>query len=640
MRIRKIEINNWRNFKGVTIELPDTASLVCLVGANGTGKTHILELISACAHHIGLSAGIEIPRGNPFEDTVRDFSVEFYLARGVSAALDKPIGDPAAYAKWDRTITLKGNSKKPFAGGVPDAGQATTLGSNIVNALRSSADIHHLVLDADRAFPKKTINSNQLAEAYETKWDDANYSKGRAFQPTRTMYDEWIKYCLARENKAANKLYQEARRAHEAGMEAPAFEDIFETYRKSLRQVMPHLLFSGVDTEKKAILFDTAGMQLRFDQLSGGEREISFLIGQIDRFGLRNGLFLLDEPELHLNPDLVRDWVTYLGNTVATGQVWLATHSLEAVEAAGLNSTILLERDESTRVVSSVGSLAQQPVLTSLSRAVGTPAFSISELRFVFIEGEEQIGERERYRKVTGLGTDTRFIECGSCSEVIRRLSTINGIAKEANQNIRIVGVIDKDWRSKAELDSLTAHKGLVALPVHEIENFFLHKETLSDLAGSLGQKAFDYDAVLLKACDERAGGWIIQSALSDESQRDISNLPGEARSLAYKKSWAIIEPDIDAAMEEIGSAAGFEPAEKTKLVQRLTTFAKIYQKKRAGPDLWKVCEGKEVMKAMAKALNFTGHHALEQAVVTYWNTDPIRLPAELAQFRSTLNKA
>ena len=113
--------------------------------------------------------------------------------------------------------------------------------------------------------------------------------------------------------------------------------------------MLPHVVFTGVDSRKRTLLFDRTGLELSFHQLSGGEREIAFLIGQIDRFGLRQGLFLLDEPELHLNADLIRSWVAYLTGTVLTGQVWLATHSLEAVEAAGQQATFVLERNDATR---------------------------------------------------------------------------------------------------------------------------------------------------------------------------------------------------------------------------------------------------------------------------------------------------
>ena len=637
MRVRKIEIVEWRNFRNVTIDLSDDASLICLVGANGTGKSQILELIAACAHRIGLSSGVEIPRGDPFADQVRNFIVEFYLAPGVSEALDEPIGDQALFEQWDRTIRFDGQRGQPFAGGILDEGQSLNLAYGIINTLVQSKEVHFLTLDADRAFPKRDLSTHEMVQAFEIHWENSEWNKGRSFQTTRTLYDEWIKYCLAKENKAANLFFQQTRRASEGAGPPPVFEDNFQTYRSSLREVMPHLLFAGADQERKAILFDTSGMELRFDQLSGGEREIAFLIGQIDRFGLRNGIFLLDEPELHLNPDLVRAWVTYLGKTVATGQVWLATHSLEAVEAAGLNATVLLERNPETKLVDQVGSLQERPVLSALSRAVGTPAFSINGLRFVFIEGEEAIGERERYRRITGLAADTRFIECGSCSEVQRRLSAIQAIAKEAGQNIRVAGIIDRDWRTSSTLKTLVAQEGMLALPVHEVENFFLHEATLVGLAAQLGRHDFDYKASLLLACDERAGGWIVQSALSDESCSDISDLPGEAKACAYSLKWQQIESDIEAAIEEIGSKSGFDEVRRTKLVSRLTAFAKIYGRKRGTDELWKICEGKEVMKHMARSLGFSDHHGLERAVSAFWDVDEERLPDEVRGLRHEL---
>lgn len=637
MRIRKIEIKQWRNFRNIIISLPEDAPLVCLVGANGTGKTHILELISACAHHLGLSSGIEIPRGNPLADDVRDFAVELYLAPGVSEALDTPFCGEDNYLAWDRTIRFEGKNHTVSAGGIGDIDQSAIFAEQVVQRLRSSSDVHHLTLDADRAFPRRDLATHEMAQAFEQHWHDSEWNKGRAFQTTRTLYEEWIKYCLAKENRAANMYYQSGRRAAESGFSIPAFTDVFGTYRSSLREVMPHLLFAGADQERKAILFDTSGMELRFDQLSGGEREIAFLIGQIDRFGLRNGLFLLDEPELHLNPDLVRSWVTYLGNTVATGQVWLATHSLEAVEAAGISATVLLERDPVTKLVDRVGSLADRPVLSALSRAVGTPAFSITGLRFVFIEGEEAIGERERYRRITGSSADTRFIECGSCGEVQRRLSAIQEIAKEAAQPIRIAGVIDRDWRTTSMIVELTKQEGMIALPVHEVENLFLHKQTLVGLSQQLGRTEFDYDNAMQNACDERAGGWIVKSALSDDSCSDISDLPSEAKAVIYAKTWQQIEPDLDALVDEIGFEAGFDEAGTKKLVTRLKMFAKIYARKRCSEELWKVCEGKEVMRSMARTLGFADHNALERAVVAYWNSDDARLPSEILELRRAI---
>ena|SRR5262249_12310380 len=92
--IRRIQINKWRHFQNIDLQLDEDAALVCIVGANGTGKSHLLELIAACAHRLGPAPGIELSRGDPFSDP-HDFTLQFYLAQGVSDAIDQGLaGSP------------------------------------------------------------------------------------------------------------------------------------------------------------------------------------------------------------------------------------------------------------------------------------------------------------------------------------------------------------------------------------------------------------------------------------------------------------------------------------------------------------------------------------------------------------------
>lgn len=278
LRIRRITIGQWRHFSNIEINLEEQAPLVCVVGANGTGKSHILELIAACANRLGLTQGVQLARGEVFNDP-HDVELQFYVAKGVSDA---------------------------------------------------------------------------------------------------------------------------------------------------------------VDVE------------------------------------LRQGLFLIDEPELHLNADLIRTWVGYLLTTVQEGQIWLATHSLEAVEAAGQQATFVLERGGENKKVDRIARLNERPVLAALSRSVGTPAFSISQLLFVYIEGEDGIGEREHYQKLSALGQKVRFIEAGAGTEVSRRVTVIKSLASGVETGIRITSIVDRDYKSQSDIAALEK-LGVFVLPVHEAENFHLH---------------------------------------------------------------------------------------------------------------------------------------------------------------------
>jgi len=643
MRISDIEIQQWRHFRNLKLYVDEDAGLVCIVGANGTGKSHILELIAACAHRLGLAQGIEIPRGDPFSDP-HSFCLRFHVAAGVSGAIDLGLAQEKAFGAWDRTLYIEDRNIPPdhisriSAGGINDPQQSLDFAQKVIEQLNNSKEVHFLSLDADRAYPKKNINVNEIAQAYEIDWEGAEYTKGRSYRPSTTLYDEWIKYFLAQENQSGTKLMQANRRALKQGRNPPPFEDHFEAYAHSLQKVLPHLLFTGVDSKKRTLLFDTTGLELSFNQLSGGEREIAFLIGQIDRFSLRQGVFLLDEPELHLNADLIRVWVAYLVSTVSAGQIWLATHSLEAVEAAGQHATFVLERNSETREVDSLARLDSRPILAVLSRAVGTPAFSISQLKFVFVEGEDGIGERERFNKLEGTADNIRFMECGSCQEVIRRVSAIKSLANETDATIRIGGVIDKDFRSDLECKRITTDYGVFVLPVHEVENFFLHPETLHLLATQNGKPEINVLDLIREIADRRAGAWVFQNAMSKPNAIGLTLASTISKEMVKKMTWAEMEVDQEALVERIGIATGMQNEELKRFTQLLQISINSYSRKREDLELWKVCEGKQLLNDISSSIGFSGPQDLARATFVVWSRDGADVPDELTALRNYLS--
>lgn len=201
LRIRNITITNWRHLNNINLQLDVDEGLVCIVGANGTGKSHLLELIASCAYRLGLAQGIDIPRGEVFADT-HELSLEFFLAHGVSDAVDQEVQKHAVLAAWDRTLTIRskkdsvGSSFIVEGGGLSEAAHRTSIAEIVIKQLQLSKSVHFLSLDADRAYPKKNVNVNEIAQAYEIDWTGSEYMRGRSFRTSTTLYDEWLKYFL------------------------------------------------------------------------------------------------------------------------------------------------------------------------------------------------------------------------------------------------------------------------------------------------------------------------------------------------------------------------------------------------------------------------------------------------------------
>ena len=98
------------------------------------------------------------------------------------------------------------------AGGIANTDASKQFAESVVQKLQESKAVHFLSLDADRAYPKKNINVNEIAQAYEIDWEGVEYTKGRSFKTTTTLYDEWLKYFLAQENQSGTRLIKETMR--------------------------------------------------------------------------------------------------------------------------------------------------------------------------------------------------------------------------------------------------------------------------------------------------------------------------------------------------------------------------------------------------------------------------------------------
>ncbi|MEO1047027.1 MAG: ATP-binding protein, partial [Pseudomonadota bacterium] len=217
----KIHIYNWRHFQNIEIEFPLESKVVCLVGANGTGKSQLLELIASAAQRIGLSHGVHPARVNPFSEDA-SFRVEFQidtekLEKSAKAELQL-IGRQTG---WDGRLTAIQSFLGPcvLAENCGDFERARWTGSRVKDVLHNSKAVHYLMLDADRAYPRIDVSMNEIGGALQQSWDET--TKQRAHVGTKSLYEEWSKYLLGIESQENGNYIAALRKAREAGEPDP-----------------------------------------------------------------------------------------------------------------------------------------------------------------------------------------------------------------------------------------------------------------------------------------------------------------------------------------------------------------------------------------------------------------------------------
>lgn len=656
MRITRIEIGRWRNLRGVTIELGPNADFVCLVGENGAGKSNILELIAYAVPQLGLG---EATVKRPFPATTEE-PFEILLTLEIAGAVaDEEIpvaGLPAAaVAEWDGKISFAargeqispdqqheeisfpyaGGSSSPtyrtwqgvYANGVSDLDVAGQLGQYLASVLQQREQVLHLFLDAERVFPDITVTDAEVLERSRQINTAPQLIRQQATHATQNLYIEWMRSMLGDQQRRNEDFIEVTRLAQGAGQPVPLLPEPLDSYRAALVDVLPHLRFLRLDNRRRRLIYDSAGAELPYEELSGGERELAFLVGQLERFGIEDGLFLLDEPELHLNAELLQRWLSYLRSSIAAGQVWIATHSLEAVEAAGRTATLVLERNED-RAVTSARSLEERRVLATLAPLLGTPAFSIAASTFVLVEGERAGRERERFVQVSGAGSSVRFLEAGGCLQVAAKFQGLRLLASESEQ-LRVGAVVDRDHRSEQQVADFEAEHGVSVLTVHEIENFFLQPELLDALLAQRGESE-DGHSFLRDACDHLAGTWVWDRVVYQQEWRDV---PGGCQAVAQGLGWSQIEADVSAAAHALLEPLEATNPSGTSASQRRAAVAatiRRYGELREDRErLWMAVSGKEVLRQVASALDLSDAEALESRAARLWRDGEVQRPVE-----------
>jgi hypothetical protein len=303
MRISRIKVDRWRNLRDLTIELDPDADFLCLVGENGTGKSHVLDLLHFAAHHLGLIDASTSKRQPPYV-TEEPYRVEVTLTLGPEwreYLSQTPDAVGGIYDGWNGELTFEswGDTKDPadsvpaapngaggssgatyyywqrvIASGInhPDAG---VVGNQVAQRLRAAPEVLHLYIDAERVFPPADVQDQEVLALSRQEFD-APWIRRQAAILTQNLYIEWMRSMLAQQQRMQSDYFQRAQEAKRNGEGIPEPEDFLDDYRAALLQVLPHLEFVRLDHESRRLIYNSAGVELPYEDLSAASVSLRF----------------------------------------------------------------------------------------------------------------------------------------------------------------------------------------------------------------------------------------------------------------------------------------------------------------------------------------------------------------------------
>ena len=320
---------------------------------------------------------------------------------------------------------------------------------------------------------KSSPDANQVHRRQGHRWH------GQEATGLLNDYDHLVQALFAEQGNTALESHKTLR----AGRGGTANQTKLEKLSEIWDRLLPHrrLNIGGDDitvrTPDNATTYPAS-------ELSDGERAVFYLVGQT-LVADEDSVLVIDEPELHLHPSIM----TLLWDELAAARPDCAfvfiTHSLEFAAARPGDKYVVREYQPGPAwIIDSV------PHDTGFSEEFTTLILG-TRRPVLFVEGTASSLDRTIY---DACYPNHLVLPLASCEAVIHAVASMR--ANTALTRVTCHGIVDGDHRSAEAIDYLCG-RGVIVLPVAELENVFLLPEVSRAIAAHEAHEGDGLDARL-----------------------------------------------------------------------------------------------------------------------------------------------
>ena len=557
MFISKIKIKKFRHLENQEIGPftfnSKTSDLIVFAGPNGSGKTSVLELLgyslsnsyslswslsrtfSGFSFEVGIGLNPEekkivinslkkelAPEEQKLEKAIEEIESKSEISAEVKESQKKQLKEQLTRKykhHYDIIEYFKTNNVYYRAFEYNDGEYAKN--STLHNQLHSYAtrELKDLLkrslgffLRSDRNYPQKGFDRKKIFTYDSVKRKEHLWSM--AFNTSEIQYQDMYEFLVQQRYHYLRDLgnYHNQKNKGVAVGKEPS--DPIKPYEELLNRLFADYKFADETEAIPTNLFIElpSGEVITFNDLSSGEKEVFFILSFFIRHNVANAIIVIDEPELHLHPELSRLLIRNMKSIRNGNQIWLATHNSEIIDEAGRDKVIYVARDLSTRKAQFITGDNEQQVIAQLKNMFGFSGYVGVAKNLVFLEGDNSSPDRKFYSTLfPGDNSNFKLVPSNSSDN----LKKINGAIlsiMEANLGwMNFYLIRDRDYLTPQMVEKYRSHSSgkVFVLSKHELENYLLNFEIISNVLSEI----FD-----IKKNEEDIRGYFYETALKISS--------------------------------------------------------------------------------------------------------------------------
>ena len=464
----------------------EIGELIVLAGPNGSGKSSLLELLS-----LGIATRYNYQYYRARQITDHAFGIKIALSDSELAEIESQSPDEAVleYARRNRGYWVHVNLPSVFG---PNE-------QKVNDRLHAAASrefqkfVRHLgfFIRSDRSYGARSYRRDHIFN-----WKDRekpNHLSSISYSATNTQYEDMYDYLVEQSYHYVYDLGLHAR-MQQRGEFGPVPDDPLKPYNDLLGRLFPGYTFQEVAAQDFVLKVKIpAGDIIPFQDMSSGEKEVFFILAFFIRNNVSRSPIIIDEPELHLHPELARKFIRQMRKIQPENQIWIATHSADLIDEAGRERTIYVRRrTDNPSIAECLPANSEESEVSILRDLFGYSGFVGISRRIVFSEGNSASADRKTFTSLfPELSDEIKIIPVGSASNLYRINRAILSLLESDFARCEFFLIRDRDYLSDQSVDkhSAIAPGRLFILERHEIENYLLDEEVLAHILKSIFQK-------------------------------------------------------------------------------------------------------------------------------------------------------